>query len=184
MFAERGCRVFLCGDETGVRMEELPGLTMEVAGAKDVQVQTTGGEKTMFTVFLASRMVVDEAGKILKVCSVLDGENSRAIACCQVSKEPPLIIFKGAEKGRITAEIQKAKAESDHACAVATTQNGWQTGDLFLQWVKQTVKFSKKVLLVVDLYAAHRDNDVLDWMRKSGNDIVFIPGGCTSMLQV
>ena len=100
-----------------------------------------------------------------------------SIFSMQVCKEPPLILFKGAEKGRINEEIKKAARDADHPCMVATTPNGWETGYTFLEWLKETIKFSKKVLLIVDLYAAHRDKNVLEWMRVSGNDIVFILGG-------
>ena len=35
-------------DETGVRMEDLPNMTMEKRGAKSVPLRTSGKEKTMW----------------------------------------------------------------------------------------------------------------------------------------
>ena len=42
------------GDETGVRMEDIPNQTMEVRGAQSVKIRTSGKERQLFTVFLWS----------------------------------------------------------------------------------------------------------------------------------
>ncbi len=43
---------------------------------------------------------------------------------------------------------------------------------------------AQKTLLVWDLFAAHRDSRVLSFLRSSSIDVIFIPGGCTSVCQV
>ncbi|EPS72038.1 hypothetical protein M569_02720 [Genlisea aurea] len=167
MHKEREYREFVCGDETGVRMEEIGGTTLETQGTKHVHIASGGGDKTMFTTFLASRLVVDGNGDVVSI-----------------KKEAPLILFKGAEKGKIQKEIAKAAQESEFQCTVATTANGWQTGETFLAWLKDHIRAKKKTLLVVDLYAAHRDSLTRTWLKDSGVDILYIPGGCTNILQV
>ena len=115
-------------------MEELPNVTLEKVGAKSVPIASTGGDKTMFMVFLASRMVVDGQGNIV-----------------HVTKEPPLLLFKGAPDGKISKEIATAAEQSPHACDALTTDNGWMNGPTFLGWCKKRLAFVKKGILIVDL---------------------------------
>ncbi len=167
MHKEREYREFICGDETGVRMEEIGGTTLETQGTKHVHIASSGGEKTLFTIFLASRLSIDGNGNIQAI-----------------KKEPPLILFKGAEKGKIQKEIAKAVQDAEFQCSVATTPNGWQTGETFLTWLKDHIRAKKKTLLIVDLYAAHRCSQARTWLKDAGVDILYIPGGCTNILQV
>jgi hypothetical protein len=167
MHKEREYREFICGDETGVRMEEIGGTTLETQGTKHVHIASSGGEKTLFTIFLASRLSIDGNGNIQAI-----------------KKEPPLILFKGAEKGKIQKEIAKAAQDAEFQCSVATTPNGWQTGETFLTWLKDHIRAKKKTLLIVDLYAAHRYSQARTWLKDAGVDILYIPGGCTNILQV
>lgn len=64
VWREHRNHVFFCGDETGVRMEDLPSVTLEHVGEKRVHIQTVGGDKAMFTVFLASRVEVLRSGEL------------------------------------------------------------------------------------------------------------------------
>lgn len=157
MYEQRGHRVFICADETGVRCEELPNVTMEQRGAKRVHLTSTGLDRTIFTVLLGSQMVVDKNGKVVSV-----------------TKLPPLFIYKGAKEGRIQRQVESVATQWED-CTATVSENGWMTGDIFLDWVKKTVGTTAKAILVVDLYAAHRDARVLDWLRGNNTDIVFIP---------
>jgi len=91
MFFEKRHTLIFCGDETGVRFEELPNVTMAEKGSQKVQVRTSGQEKNMFTVFLHSSMRLDDWGNLLSV-----------------QKEKPVIIFKGAEDGPVARQVAEA----------------------------------------------------------------------------
>jgi hypothetical protein len=69
---------FICGDETGVRFEEIAPRTLAVRGSKKVPIRTTGGERSMYTVFLASQVQLDNNGQVVIT-----------------KKYPPQVIFKG-----------------------------------------------------------------------------------------
>ena len=56
--------------------------------------------------------------------------------------------------------------------------------DTFLAYLRQNVKDLKNCCLVVDLFSAHRDERVLSLLRGSGVDVIYVPGGCTGILQV
>lgn len=96
-------------------------------------------------------------------------------------KHKPLLIFKGAEVGKIQREI--GVAAGDRA-DTATTSNGWMTGDLMFSWVKSNLRDMQHTLLIWDLFAAHRDDRVRSFLRNSGVDVIYIPGGCTGLCQV
>lgn len=42
----------------------------------------------------------------------------------------------------------------------------------------------KDTLVVWDLFSAHRDDRVLSFLRNSGINAIFVPGGCTGICQV
>lgn len=58
------------------------------------------------------------------------------------------------------------------------------TSAVFLRWVTKLFAGEHRKLLVVDLYKAHRTEEVLVSLRKSTTDVVFVPAGCTSKVQV
>ena len=66
MHKERECQEFICGDETGVRMEEIGRTTLEAQGTKHVHI---AGEKMLFTIFLACRLTI--ASTFAKICPCL-----------------------------------------------------------------------------------------------------------------
>ena len=47
--------------------------------------------------------------------------------------------------------------------------NGWQTGETFLDWVKESIGFEKNPMLIIDLFSAHRDASVIDWCKIEKN---------------
>ena len=91
-------------------------------------------------------------------------------------KDPPQVIFKGAEAGKINSEIQVFYMPRSRAYKTIRVR--------FKFWMKDECGYQKKVMLVVDLFAAHRDQSVLQWAREAGVHMVFVPGGCTSIVQV
>lgn len=57
---------------------------------------------------------------------------------------------------------------------------------IYPRWLHQEIldNLQGKQLLVVDLFAAHRDEHCLSYLRNVGADIAFVPAGCTSVVQV
>ena len=60
LMRRRQYTTIVVGDETGVRMEDIPTETMESRGAKSVKLRTSGKERTLFTVWLWS--TIEKAG--------------------------------------------------------------------------------------------------------------------------
>ena len=52
---------------------------------------------------------------------------------------------------------------------------------LFCWWIRYP---SRKTLLVVDLYAPHRFEEVLSFLRGREVDCLFVPADCTSLVQL
>ena len=152
-------KVFLVGDETGVRFEELPNTTLAHKGSKKVALRTTNMEKSMFTAWLSCAIIVDNDGTIVDII-----------------KDPVVTMFAGVPGAKIAKEVATDGG--------IVTKNGWQTGDTFLAWVRKRLADVKDCILIVDLFSAHRDERVLSFLRAKGVDILFIPGGCTGILQI
>jgi hypothetical protein len=93
MYLEKRYTTFVCGDETGLRFEEVSPVTMSQRGATKVTVRTTGQEKSMFTVYLSSMVQLDGNG-VVKKC----------LKC------RPLVIFKGATDGPVARSVTAAAA--------------------------------------------------------------------------
>jgi hypothetical protein len=94
IYMEKRWTTIVCGDETGVRFEDLPNATMAPIGSKKVLIRTTGNEKNMFTVFLHSTLKVDDLGRAIRV-----------------EKGLPVILFKGAESGPVSRSIAEAAGD-------------------------------------------------------------------------
>jgi hypothetical protein len=104
MYLEKRYTTFVCGDETGLRFEEVSPVTMSQRGATKVTVRTTGQEKSMFTVYLSSMVQLDGNG-VVKKC----------LKC------RPLVIFKGATDGPVARSVTAAAAP--WAGILATTKH-------------------------------------------------------------
>jgi hypothetical protein len=73
MMRQRGFQRFIVGDETGVRMEDLPNVTMEQRGVDSVRLRTSGKEKNHVH---SLALVTDRAsrrglGVSLCICNIL-----------------------------------------------------------------------------------------------------------------
>ena len=94
MYFERRYTTIICSDETGLRFEELPNVTMTPRGSRKVLVRSGGHEKTLFTVYLHGSMKLDEWGNVVSV-----------------KKEKPVILFKGATDGPVSRAIATAAGD-------------------------------------------------------------------------
>jgi len=56
--------------------------------------------------------------------------------------------------------------------------------DIFLDWCKAVLGKTDNAFLVFDLFAAHRAEETLKWLRANGTHILFVPARCTSIIQV
>lgn len=108
---QRGFTQFIVGDETGVRMEDIPissqgcpffffensadtynpECTMEARGAKSVKVRTSGKERTMFTVWLWSSIE----------------KHGDKWVCLSVKMFPLHFLFSGRKERKTTHHIQR-----------------------------------------------------------------------------
>ena len=167
-----GYKVVVMGDETPVIWEPVTSVTYDNRGSKRVKVKTTGKEKTMTTAWFAARAQRD--------ASTGDAWDIQHL-------KPHMIWQAKSQIGPISKEAKEAGDK--HGCTSATTPHGWTTGQSFLDWCR--LEFSDaekyppgKTLFVMDLYAAHRTDEVLDLLKGFGIDVLFIPAGCTGVKQL
>jgi hypothetical protein len=72
----------------------------------------------------------------------------------------------------------------------AGQEKGWMTNELMMDWIKVVWKrrpgtlLNKRGMLVLDSFKGHLTQQVLEEMRKVNTDLVVLPGGMTSQLQV
>jgi len=145
----------------------VPDQTLEVRGTKRVKIATTGHEKDSMTVWFSS-----------------------VATCCEgvwsIGYLPPHLIWKAkSDTGPIAKEVRDAAKK--HGCTADVSTNGWSTGVVFYRWLKTelvNLHPGKRRLLIMDLYSSHRTPEVLELLKGEGIDVVFIPGGCTGVLQL
>ena len=166
----RGYSVILTGDETGVVWEPVSSVTIELRGTRRVRVRTAGTERQMTTAFFAARSVRGTGG-------VWDH-----------TMLPPHLIWQAqSSTGPISREINAAAVK--YRCTATTTASGWTNGDSFMAWLQRELLDHaryppRQTLLVIDLYAAHRTHEILSYLREREVDFLFIPSGCTSLIQL
>uniref|UniRef100_A0A4D5RYT6 Putative pogo family transposase n=1 Tax=Ixodes scapularis TaxID=6945 RepID=A0A4D5RYT6_IXOSC len=69
---------------------------------------------------------------------------------------------------------------------VTCSRNGWMTTPVFLEWVRRVWGANKddvRRLLVLDQAPIHKTEAAREALDGKETDVVFIPGGCTSILQ-
>jgi hypothetical protein len=144
-------------DETNIQFDEPVRRTINVRGARNIALQTTGSSSSA-TVVLAVTM----NGKKLK----------------------PFIIFKGSPTGRIVREFRNYPEGAHYACQKRNwmdigTMNEW----IRLVW-KQEINGALPSYLLWDVFAVHKMPAVIEQLEEFGTQVDFIPPGYTSTLQV
>jgi hypothetical protein len=153
-------------DETNVQFVSNPKKTRAIKGSKRVRLQGIGKEKAQITVTLA----VSETGDVL----------------------PPQFIF----GGKTTKCHPSVPAPAGGYYTHSTTH--WQTPATFAEWIQRivvpfrdvTIKekgfhATQKMILLLDLHYSHKDLNVSLKIMEENNIIpVFIPAGCTDVMQV
>jgi hypothetical protein len=142
-------------DQTPVYFDMPSNITVNEKGAKAVLMRGTGNEKARISVMLGV---------------LADGH-----------KLPPYIILR-----RKTMPKEKLPVGLVFRCQ----EKGWMTNELMTDWVKVVWKrrrgtlLDKRGMLVLDSFKGHLTQQVEEEMRKANTDLVVIPGGMTSQLQV
>lgn len=143
-------------DETPVYFDMTTNLTVEKKGAKSVTVKSTGNEKLRITVMLAV---------------LADG-----------NKLPPYVILR-----RKTLPKENLPQGVIFRC----NEKGWMTNELMIDWLKSVwnrrpgALLKRRGMLVLDAFRGHTTDEVKTLLRdEMSTDLVVIPGGMTSQLQV
>jgi hypothetical protein len=144
-------------DETPVFFDMPANTTVDAKGSKSVLVKTTGHEKLIVTVMFS--VLAD--GRKLTPFVILRRKN------LPKEKLPTGIIFKCNEKG-------------------------WMTEELMVKWLKEVwhrragALIKKRGMLVLDAFKGHLTENVKTVAASNllNIDLVIIPGGMTSQLQV
>ena len=137
-------------------MNMLGETTIEVRGAKEVPIKSTGHEKAR-----------------VSVCLTAKGDG---IKC------KPFIVFKSKKKDVKRINEDKFLASK---CYVATTENGWMTEEstlLYRSKILGGLAFQQR-LLAWDTYECHMTKAVKSSLTKKRFTPVYIPGGCTGHIQ-
>ena len=151
-------------DETGLRVVPVDKWTLDRKGVE--QVALTGQEdKREITCVLGCTL----SGKLLPPQVIYQGMTERCHPC-GISYPTEWDIWHS----------------ETHWCTQETMMRYIQ--QVLLPWLEQTRKKlrlpkTQKSLIVIDVYKAHRTEDVIQAFRKCGFEIVYVPGNTTSELQ-
>ncbi|KAK0153232.1 Pogo transposable element with KRAB domain [Merluccius polli] len=142
-------------DQTPVYFDMPTSVTVNRKGEKSVLVKSTGNEKSRVTVMLTC---------------LADG-----------SKLPPHVILK-----RKTVPKHPMPA----GIIVRAQEKGWMETELVVDWLKVVwgARYGglrkRRNMLVLDAFRGHLTEPVKSQVRAMNGDLVIIPGGMTSQLQV
>lgn len=142
-------------DQTPVYFDMPSSVTVNKKGAKSVIVKTTGNEKSRMTVML---------------CVLADGR-----------KLPPYVVLR-----RKTMPKENLPRGVIFRCQ----EKGWMDQALVLDWLKVVwnnrpgALLRKRGMLVLDAFRGHLTEPVKAQLENFNTDLVIIPGGMTSQLQV
>lgn len=142
-------------DETPVFFDMKSNITVDQKGAKSILMRTTGNEKLRITAMLAV---------------TADGH-----------KLTPYVILK---------RKTMPKESLPRGLIVRCHEKGWMSKELMNDWLSVVWKsrpgalLAKKAMLVLDAFKGHLTPDVKSKTASLKSDLVVIPGGLTSQLQV
>jgi hypothetical protein len=143
--------------------------TLEHRGVKEVKIKVDD-EKKMATALLWGSIDITYGS---------DG-NPQIGAYCHGT---PMVIFKGVPGARIEHELQVHG--STMGLHTGVSQHGWINESLFLKFVNNILPGPlQNAWLILDCFRAHRTQTAQSNMKGRGYCPFFIPGGCTSLIQV
>ena len=148
-------------DETSWRVIDHRWKTLAVTGAENVQCHWQSDPKMCVTAICG----IDAAGGKLPVWVIADGVTERCEA--KFREHPVLSEF-----------IRKGELVITHS------PKGWCNNQICIQYLKWLANFKKRPLFLVwDVFAAHRDDKVVNKAAKLDIGIGFIPPGMTDRYQ-
>lgn len=148
-------------DQTPLPFEYLEGQTYNTTGEKNIWIQsssTSGWDKRQGTIQLTV---------------FADG----------VPRVQPLVFFRG--KG-IGSTIVEEGRRYDSRVVVKFNPTAYANSTNIVEWLDEQVVpvlQSQPTLLAMDLFAAHKMEEVLDTLRAHDITVSVIPGGCTGLVQ-
>ena len=118
------------------------------------------------------------------------GSTSRATCFLSVTASgkmlDPMLVFKGTENGLISRQLRTYPI----GAVYATQPKAWCDKRVMLRWVNdvlgpyvQDAPPDVRPVLLLDKFACHTVNEVVDLIFAMGIEIIYIPGGCTSLAQ-
>ena len=148
-------------DQTNWKLINFSGLTWAKRGAEEVTVNIEGDSKKSFTAM-----------------ATVDAQNRRY----------PLYLI---AKGKTEQCHQQLESVADRAY-IDHSKTGWFNKPVmlnYLEWLRREFEernpdiAKSEVVLILDLYAAHRDKEVRQKAAELGFKLIFIPPSCTDELQ-
>jgi hypothetical protein len=153
-------------DETNALLVNRATRQRAKRGAKRIRVIGVGQEKSQITVTLGAN---EETGKLLPTQYIFGGKTTR----CH-PKDPPT-------------------REGDY---FTHTESHWQTPKTFMEYLDKVIMPEKeavierlglpvdeKMILKLDLHYSHKDIEVLALMKQMNILPLFVPAGCTDIMQ-
>ena len=119
-----------------------------------------------------------------KITSYERGKNVTLICACNATGTyiPPHIVFP-----RKRSNPQLIKGAPAGALA-HYSENGWSNDDIFMEWLKNFVTFSKPTpdeprVIILDGHSSHKTLAVIDFAIANNIDLITLPPHCTHRLQ-
>ena len=156
-------------DETSVYLDMPPSKTLELVGAKSVEIATTQHEYTRVAVVLCC----NGAGAMLD----------------------PLVIHKCHKDAKHQNDVKRLFIQTsnckDICMYVTKNESGWLNGMLMQKWIRdiftpamhRTKRTMQQQCLLMDNCSAHTTADVWNAMLDGGFQFEFFPPNCTPILQ-
>ena len=156
-------------DETSVYLDMPPARTLDMVGAKSVEIATTKHEYTRVAVVLCC----NQRGMMLD----------------------PLVIHKCHKDAKSQNEVRRLFIQTDNGvdiCMYVTkNESGWLNGILMQKWIRdiftpamqQQNRTARQQCLLMDNCSAHTTADVWNAMLDGGFQFEFFPLNCTPILQ-
>jgi hypothetical protein len=156
-------------DETSVYLDMPPSKTLDLVGAKSVEIATTQHDFTRVAVVLCC----NRTGVMLD----------------------PLIIHKCEKETKNQNEVNRIfiRTEQDHDICMFVTKNesGWLNGGLMQKWIRDIFtpamhrlgRAVRQQCLLMDNCSAHTTADVWNAMLDGGFQFEYFPPNCTPSLQ-
>jgi len=147
-------------DQTPLPFEYLEGQTYNKIGEKTIWAQS-------------SQSGWDKRQGTIQLTVFADG----------IPRVKPLIFFRGQGIG---PTVVKEKEEYDPRVVVRFNAKAYANAENFLEYLEDQfipILDGQPSLLVLDLFAAHKTQEVLDTFLANDITVSLIPGGCTSLVQ-